>query len=175
MHAHVSATLFWFCTTDTLNQGGASNQPKSLFQKTKNEATKLRRSLFTPRLPPQIPHGKVHRPASASPLVDPSTKPVSSQINVKTVSINRPSASTSQMTPRPVQSRNTTVRVSQDLPSPPRFSAPAHPPSQATEPRPSKPLIQKKDPMASLFMPKHRALSQLPSQAGDNNRSAPAR
>ncbi|KAF8559669.1 hypothetical protein OG21DRAFT_1480414 [Imleria badia] len=158
---------------------GAPNQPKSLFQKTKNEATKLRRSLFVPRLPPQIPHSKVHRPATASPLVAPSMKPVNSRIDVKTDTVNRPSASKPQTTPpRPVQSRNTTDPVSQkDLlsSSPPRFPVPAHSPSQAIEPRPSKPPIQKRDPMASLFMPKHRAFSQLPSQAGNNNRSVPAR
>lgn len=163
---HVCVTFSWFCTTDTL-PGGTSTQPKSLFQKTKNEATKLRRSLYTPQIPQKIPQGKVLRPTTASPPVASSTKPVGSRITVKTVTISRPSASMPQTTPRrPVQSTNATDPVSQkDLLSP----------SQATELRPSKPPIQKKDPMASLFMPKHRAHSQLPSQAGNNNRSVPAR
>ncbi|KAI9571451.1 hypothetical protein HD554DRAFT_2236595, partial [Boletus coccyginus] len=155
---------------------GTSNQPKSLFQKTKNEATKHRRSLYTPRLPSQIPHSKVHRPTTASPPVAPSTTSINSQSNVKTLSTSRPSVLMLQTTPpRPVQSTNATNPVSQKDLSPPQLPSLAHPPSQATEPRPSKPPIQKRDPMASLFMPKHRALSQLPSQAGNNNRSVPAR
>ncbi|KAN0077195.1 RNA polymerase II transcription factor SIII (Elongin) subunit A domain containing protein [Tylopilus felleus] len=149
---------------------GTPSQPKTLFQKTKNEATKLRRSLYTPQLPPQL-SGKVHRPTTASSLAAPSTKPVNSRINVNAVTISRPSASTPQSTPhRPDLSKNATVLVSRkDPPAPPQS------PTPALSPRPSKPPIQKKDPMASLFMPKHRALSQLPSQAGSNNRSVPAR
>ncbi|KAF8136462.1 RNA polymerase II transcription factor SIII subunit A-domain-containing protein [Boletus edulis] len=153
---------------------GTSSQPRSLFQKTKNEATKLRRTLYTPRLPPQIPHSKVHRPEITNPLVVSSTKPVNGRVAVKTVTVTRPSTSLPQTTPpRPVQSTNAEDRVSKDL-SPPKLPS-SHPPSQPTDPRPSKPQIQKRDPMASLFMPKHRALSQLPSQAGNNNRSVPAR
>ncbi|KAH0830658.1 hypothetical protein J3R83DRAFT_2113 [Lanmaoa asiatica] len=148
---------------------GTSNQPKSLFQKTKNEATKLRRSLYSPRSALQIP-------TTASPLVAPSTKSVNSRITVKTVSISRPSTSAQQTTPRrPVQSTNSADPVSQkDFLSPPQLPSPAHPPSQATEPRPSKPPIQKRDPMASLFMPKHRSSHSSP-QVGNHNRSVPAR
>lgn len=154
----------------TRTPGRTSNQPMSLFQKTKNETTKLRRSMYTPR------SAQVHRPTTASPPVAASTKPVNSRIAVKTVSVGRPSASMPQTTPRPVQSTTSADPVSQKgPPSPPQLPSRAHLPSQATEPRPSKPPIQKKDPMASLFMPKHRALSQLPSQPGDSNRSVPAR
>ncbi|KAG8217605.1 hypothetical protein J3R82DRAFT_5756 [Butyriboletus roseoflavus] len=154
---------------------GTSNQPKSLFQKTKSEATKLRRSLYAPRLAPQTHHSKVHRLTTASPLAASSTKPVNSRITVKTVSVSRPSVSTPQTTSRPVQSMNSADPASQKGHLSPQPPSPARIPSQATDPRPSKPPIQKKDPMATLFMPKHRALSQLPSQAGNNSRSVPAR
>jgi len=151
---------------------GTSSQPRSLFQKTKNEATKLRRTLYAPRLPPQTPHNKVHRPETPNPLVVPSTKPVG-QVPVKTVTVTRPSASLPQTKLRPAQPTNVEGSVSKKDLAPPQLPSP-HPPSQLTEPRPSKPPIPKRDPMASLFMPKHRALSQLPSQAGNNNRIVPA-
>jgi len=151
---------------------GTSSQPRSLLQKTKNEATKLRRTLYAPRLPPQTPHNKVHRPETPNPLVVPSTKPVG-QVPVKTVTVTRPSASLPQTKLRPAQPTNVEGSVSKKDLAPPQLPSP-HPPSQLTEPRPSKPPIPKRDPMASLFMPKHRALSQLPSQAGNNNRIVPA-
>lgn len=161
-----------FCTTNTPS-GGTPSQPKSLFQKTKSEASKLRRSIYPTRFPPQIPHGKALRPTTA-PLATPLTK---SWVTIKTESDTRPSNLTPQTTPpRPVQSTNATDPVSKKDLSPPRLTSSAHlPQSQPPEPGPSKPPIQKRDPMASLFMPKHRALSQLPSQTGNKNRSVPAR
>ncbi|KAG9318577.1 hypothetical protein JVU11DRAFT_669 [Chiua virens] len=159
-----------------------TSQPLSLFQKTKNDASKLQRTMYTHRLGPKIPLSTVHRPATASPLAASSTKPVDSRIAVKAVSVTRPSASVPQTIPRPVQSTKPTSAVSKKVPisppqssSPVRPSSPIRPPSQTTELRPSKPPIQKKDPMAALFMPKHRSLSQLPSQTGTNSRNVPAR
>ncbi|KIJ69081.1 hypothetical protein HYDPIDRAFT_105654 [Hydnomerulius pinastri MD-312] len=166
-----------------------ASQPKSLFQKTKNEATKIRMSMYTSRMIPPMPQGKVHRvlpsSASAKPPLAPTAKPLNSQITVKTVTIRRPSTSSSVPQPMALSTKltNSALSVSPVTPkrsvhpssNPPLSSPPpVHSPPQAAEPRPFKPPIQRKDPMASLFMPKHRALSQLPSQTG-NARSMPAR
>ncbi|KAF9246428.1 RNA polymerase II transcription factor SIII subunit A-domain-containing protein [Melanogaster broomeanus] len=164
-----------------------ASQPKTLFQKTKNEATKLRRSMYTSQMIPPMSQGKVHRvlpsPASAKPPAPPSRKPVNNQITVRTVTVRRPSTSmTPQLTSSSTQSTssahltapvtpNKAVSLSPSSKLP--LNSPVHSPPQTTDPRPFKPPIPKKDPMASLFMPKHRALSQLP-QTG-SNRSVPAR
>ncbi|KAF9227816.1 hypothetical protein BS17DRAFT_746638 [Gyrodon lividus] len=161
------------------------SQPKTLFQKTKNDATKLRRSLYTSRMIPPMPQGKVHRvlpsSASAKPPAAPSTKPLN-QITVKTVTTPRPSTSTTvpQPTTLSVESTNSapfapTVTPKKAMPMSSVFKLPLNSsPPQFADPPPFKPPIQKKDPMASLFMPKHRAFSQLPCQTG-SNRGVPAR
>jgi len=163
-----------------------TSQPKTLFQKTKNDATKLRRSMYTSRMIPPMPQSNVHRVlpilASAKPPATPSMKPLNSRVTVKTVTIRRPSTSTTAPQPisHSVQSTNSTrsgppVTPKKAMPVSPASKLSLNlPPPPSTDPPPFKPPIQKKDPMASLFMPKHRALSQLPSQTG-NNRSVPAR
>ncbi|KIL00933.1 hypothetical protein PAXRUDRAFT_821139 [Paxillus rubicundulus Ve08.2h10] len=163
-----------------------ASQPKTLFQKTKNDATKLRRSMYTSRMIPPMPQGSVHRvlpiPAIAEPPAAQSMKPLNNRITVKTVTIRRPSTSITapQPTSHSVQSTDATrsappVTPKKPMPVSLTFKPALNsPPPPSTDPPPIKPPIQKKNPMASLFMPKHRALSQLPSQTGDN-RSVPAR
>ncbi|KAH7889580.1 RNA polymerase II transcription factor SIII subunit A-domain-containing protein [Phlebopus sp. FC_14] len=153
-----------------------STQPKTLFQKTKTETSKLRRSLYASRMMPQ---GNAHRvlpsPTSAKPPAASSSKPLSSQITVKTVTIRRPSTSTTTPISPSLQSSNparsgpsVTPKITLSAPSPSNSNSGPPPGVQSlsptVDPRSSKPPLQKKDPMASLFMPKHRTLSQLPSQ-----------
>ncbi|KAH7926651.1 hypothetical protein BV22DRAFT_338913 [Leucogyrophana mollusca] len=159
-----------------------ASQPKSLFQKTKSEASKLKRSMYAPPMLPPMPQGKKFRilpgAASAKPPPPPSNIPSSSQVTVKTVTYHRPptsfalSAPAPKSDPRPATPKkpvaSSPVAVSNPK-SPPLTSPPASD-SRATKP----PISAKKDPMASLFMPKHRALSQLPGQTS-TTRSAPAR
>jgi len=156
---------------------GTPHQPKSLFQRTMDEATKLRRNFIATRSSPKTSPDRVQRPSTSSTLVAPSTKPVDSRSPVKSVTIGRPSTSSPSTTPRhSVQASNPTEPVPKKARlSPSQLPSAFDLPSQIIEPRPSKPPIQKKDPMASLFMPKHRALSQKPSQRGNNNRTVPAR
>ncbi|KAG1723210.1 RNA polymerase II transcription factor SIII subunit A-domain-containing protein [Suillus lakei] len=132
---------------------GAPSQPKTLFQKTKNEATKFRSSILKPG----------------------PSEPTKSMVTVKTVAYKRPF-----ILPAPPQSSGRPPTPSVSAPATPRKLV-ASPPS-ARSPKPAttaqsppstgeqrsfKPPINKKDPMASLFMPKHRTLSQLPGQTSN--------
>jgi len=156
---------------------GAPSQPKTLFQKTKSEATRLRSSMFTARILP--PPKRQRMPHSSSSLIGPGpgpSKSTKSLVTVKTVIYKRPS-----IAPAPPQSSGQPPTPSGPVPAPvtPQKSATSalsqtiqSPPSK--EQRPFKSPINKKDPMTSLFMPKHRALSQLPAQTS-NPRIMPTR
>ncbi|KAG2153056.1 uncharacterized protein EDB93DRAFT_1239859 [Suillus bovinus] len=149
---------------------GAPSQPKSLFQKTKNEATKLRTSMYSARLLPPKRQRTLHSSLSIKPAASRPSEQTKSMVTVKTVSYKRPS-----IPPASLQSSG--------RPPVPSVSSLATPPKPASSPcsyHPRensgllKPPINKKDPMASLFMPKHRTLSQLPGQTS-NARIMPTR
>lgn len=152
-------------------------QPKSLFQKAKDEA-KLRGCLYGFHHKTQY---KPHRHFLDPPTKDSSAMSVPStlraQNTVKTSPVKCPPTSTLTA---PVQTHNSTPTSPSTPKKPTSLTASISPisalvaeisPTQS-ESRSSKPLAatapapapQKKDPMASLFMPKHRAFSQLPSQ-----------
>lgn len=159
---------------------GAPSQPKTLFQKTKNEATKFRSSMYTARLLPPKRQRTLHSSPSLKPATSGPSEPTKSMVTVKTVTYKRPS-----ILPAPPQSSSRPPMPSVSVPAPPKLAA--SPPSAHSsnpfptvqspptgEQRPFKPPINKKDPMASLFMPKHRTLSQLPGQTS-NARIMPTR
>lgn len=159
----------------------SGNQPKTLFQKARNEV-KLRKSLYTTRILPPMAQGKTYRISSSSASVKPPTPPCKRSNNyeiTESVIIKRPSfASTAPSSVSPLQSPDEAPASAPPSPSKPSPFAGPHstvlsPQSSPTQAEARLP-IQKKDPMASLFMPKHRAFSQLPSQ-GKNIRSMPAR
>ena len=164
-----------------LPTGASGNQPKTLFQKARNEV-KLRKSLYTTRILPPMAQGKTYRISSSSASVKPSTPPCKRSNNyeiTESVVIKCPSfASTAPSSVSPLQSPDEAPASAPPSPSKPSPFAGPHstvlsPQSSPTQAEARLP-IQKKDPMASLFMPKHRAFSQLPSQ-GKNIRSMPAR
>ncbi|KAG2113678.1 hypothetical protein BD769DRAFT_1630062 [Suillus cothurnatus] len=141
---------------------GAPSQPKTLFQKTKSEATKFRSAMYTARLQPPKRQRTLHTP--------PRPSEPKSMVTVKTVTYKRPSTlpappqssgqpPVSALAPPPKLATSPSARSSKPLPI-------VQPPSIG-EQRPLKPPINKKDPMASLFMPKHRTLSQLPGQTSN--------
>ncbi|KAG6333228.1 hypothetical protein ID866_5863 [Astraeus odoratus] len=164
--------------------GSAASQPKTLFQKAKNEV-KLRKSLYTSRVVPPMVQGKTYRvlpgPHSAKP---PMASQSISQVTVSTIAVRHSSVSSTSSSVPSSKPRSSDIPAipssptklpqlssssnSTSLPSLSMYSSPA-----PTEPRLVKSPMQKKDPMASLFMPKHRALSQLPCQ-GKSVRSTPA-
>ncbi|KAL4067724.1 RNA polymerase II transcription factor SIII subunit A-domain-containing protein [Scleroderma citrinum] len=158
------------------------NQPKTLFQKARNEV-KLRKSLYTPRILPPMPQGKTyHTPSSsASPKAPapPSMNTPNHKFTESVVIKRQPLASTAPSgvsTSQPRDAAPATPSPTKPAPSagPAELSHVLQSSPTHAESRLLKPPIQKKDPMASLFMPKHRAFSQLPPQ-GKNIRDTPAR
>ncbi|KAJ7940361.1 RNA polymerase II transcription factor SIII subunit A-domain-containing protein [Mycena leptocephala] len=205
---------------------GAPTQPKTLFQKTKSEASRLQKNVYAKPMFPPMPSGKNYRvlPPDKSDLLPPSQSGVgSSRVTVTTVmhrvsapgsvvasapqpkapvnqSYHKPLSSVTSLKPSPSTSSssvslsslsrsNSSVSLSSlskstpssssvfpftSLPSatvstlhsstqPPqkkrRQTAPGCSPA-TPESRPPRPSPVKRDPMASLFLPKHRAYSQ---------------
>ncbi|KAI6028495.1 RNA polymerase II transcription factor SIII subunit A-domain-containing protein [Pisolithus orientalis] len=146
-------------------------QPKSLFQKAKNEV-KFRKALYTTRILPPMVHGKTYRVLPSAPNAKPLMASSSRTPKIcigRTGATGPPSASTKLATSVPVSTEEPQLSAE---PLPAEHSAPVSPLSTLSsltpaEARTLKPPIQKKDPMASLFMPKHRAFSQLPKAASN--------
>ncbi|KAJ7632832.1 RNA polymerase II transcription factor SIII subunit A-domain-containing protein [Roridomyces roridus] len=135
---------------------GVSVQPKTLFQKTKSEASRLQKNMYSkPMLPPMPNNGKNYRvlPAANSALLPTSTS--NSRVTVNTV-VHSVSASGSSSSVSSTSKGSPLVTTSNPVESPrkkPRLDLPAD--SQLP-----KPMAVKRDPTASLFLPKHRAYSQ---------------
>ncbi|KII89125.1 hypothetical protein PLICRDRAFT_596548 [Plicaturopsis crispa FD-325 SS-3] len=164
-------------------------QPKTLFQKTRSEASKLQKNMYSARMVPPMPTAKQYRvlpsPASAELPPPPSTMK-SARVTVRTVAHRRPSASSTSATSSatsfsPISSLGTSPSSSgpssashtpatlSNTPTPLRPS-----PKKADAPPPNpKSAVKKKDPMASMFMPKHRTFSQLPSHPLSPNKRVP--
>ncbi|KAF4576668.1 hypothetical protein EYR36_000735 [Pleurotus pulmonarius] len=156
--------------------GGISPQPKTLFQKTKSEAFKLQRTMYSLRSVPPMVNGKTYRvipPSPKPPLLPPPTSmPLSSRVTVTTVRHARPPASSSGTSSSDNScSDRATSHSSSPGPSPGKLPLPRTPqstPHEATAidqatPGPTTPRKKapvKKDPASALFMPKHRAYSQ---------------
>ncbi|EPQ57966.1 hypothetical protein GLOTRDRAFT_136780 [Gloeophyllum trabeum ATCC 11539] len=145
---------------------GMASQPRSLFQKTRTEASKLQKTMYGPRLLPPMPAAKSYRvlPSTTTSSLLPAPPSTLSNPRVTVKAVRRPSSSSvppsSSATPKqPVPPPST---------APPRLLPPSQspPPPRAETVRPLKsPAHSKKDPMSNLFMPKHRAHSQLPRQS----------
>ncbi|KZP21198.1 hypothetical protein FIBSPDRAFT_1044358 [Athelia psychrophila] len=150
---------------------------KSLFQKTRSEASRVQKTMYT-RLAPSMPRGKDYRSSGPSTKLLPPAPPSASGsgITVKTVEYRRPASSSSSATissassvARSVPSSATTSPGSSStvIRAPPRSTNSAPTTSHATHlaPAMSKPSPNKKDKTANLFMPKHRAYSQRAAQS----------
>jgi elongin-A len=131
-------------------------QQKSLFQKTRSEASKIQRAMFEPCMRPPMPKAQTNRQrirdvVSESP--SPSKPASGTRVIVKSM-ICRPSP--------------TALPAS----SVPEKKSPSHDQNTGQGSRPMEPvprlkhssLNAKKEPTCSLFMPKHRAHSQLASR-----------
>lgn len=171
--------------TDLVVGGGAPTPPKTLIQITRSEAYKHQRNVFSA---PSMLHNKTFRirnTISAQPSLAPSQVPNRVKVNnvVYHLPPPRDSSSTSKLPPpssslaqfkstfsttpnipsvpiTPV-SRPASTSVDKPLSSSIEIS-PISPPLSNTRPLKSSNNIPKKDPMATLFIPKHRAHSQRP-------------
>ncbi|KAJ4487724.1 RNA polymerase II transcription factor SIII subunit A-domain-containing protein [Lentinula aciculospora] len=160
-------------------------QPKTLFQRTRSEASKLQKNMYNTRMIPPMLKGNDYRPtrsiAGNSPL--PSQSNYSSRVIVSTVF--RPSSSLAASSPEltALSSKTFTSSSSKSTTSPSTWESESRLLSSSSNGESNitrkdtlqntqrlspelvsslpKPLTAaKKDPMASLFVPKHRAYSQ---------------
>ncbi|XP_006457924.1 hypothetical protein AGABI2DRAFT_199007 [Agaricus bisporus var. bisporus H97] len=161
---------------------GAPTQPKTLLQKTLSEASKIQKAMYNSRSIPPMANGRSYRVLAkdTSPIIPESKSVVTSRVCVNTVQkrlVCGPSRTSKVPTSLPQlpsnantspmsQARhgsapsNTTLKTT--VPESPckRLGAPSNSPPDG---RPMKTMVSvKKDPMAALFLPKHRAHSQRP-------------
>ncbi|KAF5373711.1 hypothetical protein D9758_000744 [Tetrapyrgos nigripes] len=154
------------------------SQPKSLFQKTRSEASKIQRTMYNARMVPPMPKGKDYR-VTKTPNVDfpfsPEQISALNRVTVNTVVHRRPGISSESQSP--ASSSSSSSSSSQPVnpkpsPSRPQISPPLVPkpipktdeatpvsPSKQEDASPKPPLRVNKAP-GSIFMPKHRAYSQ---------------
>ena len=153
-----------------MSTGGTSPQPKSLFQKTRSEASKIQKTMYTARMVPPMPQVKDYRIRSVAPstklLPPPPPSSGSPCVTVKTVHYRRPHSTSSSVTSESSRSPTCSppaprARVVKDRI--PARTAPQPSPTHL-EPQPHNSPVAKKDPMSTLFIPKHRAHSQRPIQ-----------
>ncbi|KAG1750973.1 hypothetical protein EDD22DRAFT_981737 [Suillus occidentalis] len=146
-------------------RGGSTESTQDTLQKTKNEATRLRSSMYSARLIPPKRQRTLHNSPSLKPAAPAASEPTKSMVTVKTVTYKRPHLAD---LPRHSVSTSATLKLAASPPpARPAKPLPTVQPPSTGEQRPFKPPINKKDPMASLFMPKHRTLSQLPGQTSN--------
>jgi elongin-A len=159
--------------TSCVLPGGMPQPSKSLFQKTRSEASKLQKTMYSARMLPPMPAPKNYtltvKPSSPILLpAPPLTNGQPSRVTVNTV--KRPLYSLTDPAPqKPPLTSGPLPGLSQSKPelSPchaPNNTATKHVQPQPTE-SPPRPHVKtsKKDPMACLFLPKHRAFSQRPT------------
>lgn len=177
MYVCLSSATWPGLLTFRILPGGMPQPAKSLFQKTRSEASKLQKTMYSARMLPPMPAPKNYtltlKPSPpillpAPPLADGQP----SRVTVNTV--KRPLYSLTDPAPqKPSLTSGPLPRLSQSKtePSPschtPNNTATKHIQPQITPPSDSPPRphvkTSKKDPMACLFLPKHRAFSQRPT------------
>ncbi|KAI0006185.1 RNA polymerase II transcription factor SIII subunit A-domain-containing protein [Russula compacta] len=132
-------------------------QQKSLFQKTRSEASKIQRTMFEPCMRPPMPSAQTNRQRIRNPESPSSSQPASGTRVIVRPVVYRQSPTVPP--PPPVSEKKSTTFVqntslgqqsSQPLESAPRLKQSS--------------LGVKKESTCSLFMPKHRAHSQLTSR-----------
>lgn len=136
--------------------GSSTPQQKSLFQKTRSEASKIQRTMFEPCMRSPMPAAQTNRartksvaPGSSSP-----SQPASGTRVVVRPAVYRPSPKVPPASP--VTEKKSTPLVQ-------KSSSDSQPLESAPRQKQSSPNA-KKEPTCSLFMPKHRAHSQLTSR-----------
>ncbi|KAI0807888.1 RNA polymerase II transcription factor SIII subunit A-domain-containing protein [Fomes fomentarius] len=145
---------------------GGPSQPKTLFQKTKSDTARLQKGVFGTRYsrPAFQTQRIISHTASAKPPPPPSMGSSSSRVVVKSIPVVQNSPPPKQLPKQRTPTRTATVSSGAASPPPPHSSPPPPPlPSSPPETTPS--IVRgssKKDTVSSLFMPKHRAYSQVP-------------
>ncbi|KAK2466745.1 hypothetical protein APHAL10511_001003 [Amanita phalloides] len=150
-----------------LKIGWGMSQPKSLFQKTRSEASKMQKAVYRARALPPMPASKGYAPTAKLLLPPPPQQP--SRVTVNTVKRRLYSPDTTPDKP-PVPLPMNAVQPEKPLPCNTTNMTTGGPPPQLSQTSadtiPNRPHVKtpKKDPMACLFLPKHRASSQRPTK-----------
>ncbi|KAH9833012.1 RNA polymerase II transcription factor SIII subunit A-domain-containing protein [Rhodofomes roseus] len=159
---------------------GAAYQPKTLLQRTRSEAVRMQQGIYgTPMIPmkakssraaPSVPMVKRPMGSSSSAIQStpsgssaPPSRRTGSRVTVTTVAVRHTPASGSPPAMRDTTLPSTPASAFEMRCSPPSMSPPAACHSPLPRSVIAKTTPAKKDPTASIFMPKHRASSQLPS------------
>lgn len=127
-----------------------------MFQKTRSEASKIQRTMFEPRMRPPMPTVQANRQRLRDVVSESSSpsKPASGTRVIVRSMVHRPSPTALPASSVSEKKSSTldqnTGQGSQPLESVPRLKQSS--------------LSAKKEPTCSLFMPKHRAHSQLASR-----------
>ncbi|KAG7092654.1 hypothetical protein E1B28_008991 [Marasmius oreades] len=156
--------------------------PKTLFQKTRSEASKLQRNIYSARMIPPMPKGRDYRPTTdAGDLLPKPPTSYTSRVTVNIVRRQQPlstAMSTASHLSCPPSAQAKSKELSITPTSPPIIASSVltndyrlgytqnknPPPSSNTHTQspslPKQPAPVKKDLMATLFVPKHKAYSQ---------------
>jgi elongin-A len=136
--------------------GSSTPQQKSLFQKTRSEASKIQRTMFEPCMRPPMPTPQVKRQriqdvskSSSLPKPGSGTRVIVRPVVYRPAPTVQPVSTASAKKPSTLD-QNTGQQRSHPLEPVPRLKRSS--------------LSAKKEPTCSLFMPKHRAHSQLSSR-----------
>ncbi|GJE96448.1 RNA polymerase II transcription factor SIII subunit A-domain-containing protein [Phanerochaete sordida] len=165
---------------------GQPQAPRTLLQKARADAVKKHKGVYGARMLPAMPAAKTFRtlsnntttkpPTAAASPAGPLAGKVGTRVTVAAVSKPTPPAtsagqnmsstpvSSSPARPVPTRTSSTTVPPASSPPSTPRPPQ-GSPPPIASPSGALKVPVARKNPMASLFMPKHRAYSQLPTHS----------
>lgn len=149
------------------SQGNTNVPAKTLFQKTRSDASKLQKNIYNARILPPMPTAKNYGQVAVAPqmALQPSS---SSRVTVNTVIKKRPalsaqssSSSSSATSPTTLQ-KPLMITSSSNSSNPPTSTlmTVSESPPIAKSPTTNKSI--KKDPMAALFVPKRKAYSQRP-------------
>ncbi|KAI0723748.1 RNA polymerase II transcription factor SIII subunit A-domain-containing protein [Cerioporus squamosus] len=149
---------------------GAPSQSKTLFQKTKSDTARLQKGVFGTRYtrPSFQTQRIVPNSVSAKPPPPSSSASTSSTVVVRTVHVTpkppqpQPSPKVQTKPTRTMSSNTPSTPARRLAPSPPPPSSPPAPPSPPNSHSPPPRVPPKKNAASSLFMPKHRAYSQVP-------------
>ena len=171
-------------THDALFHTGNTSVPaKTLFQKTRSDASKLQKNIYNARILPPMPTSKNYgqvapqmmaiepssssrvtvntvikrRPTSSAPLILRSVS--SSGTDLSTQSISRNSTTMPTTPQQPLKTASPISSIS-NLPASKLTTTASESPRNAKSPPTNKTI--KKDPMAALFVPKRKAYSQRP-------------
>ncbi|RPD66634.1 hypothetical protein L227DRAFT_606699 [Lentinus tigrinus ALCF2SS1-6] len=151
---------------------GAPSQPRSLFQRARIDTVRMQKNVFTQSTRPSFQRQRIV-PNSVSAKPPPPSSSASTSagppVVVRQVAVmpkpsqSKPSKTTYTKTTNavPIHSPSTPAARLASSPPPPPSSppAPSSPPDFRSPPSRGPP---KKNPASSLFMPKHRAYSQVP-------------